>query len=72
MLLQDWIGVQVGVPIYISPLAVSLTLGAPIKFTFGDKFAIGGLDDLLNIRLTKFAPTFYQELQNATERATTR
>jgi hypothetical protein len=33
---------------------------------FGDKLAIGGLDDLLNIRIKRFAPTFYQELQNAT------
>ena len=66
VMLQDWVGVQVGVPLYISPLAVSLTIGAPIKFTFGDKFAIGGLDDLFNIRLDRFAPTFYQELQNAT------
>jgi len=66
VMLQDWIGVQVGVPLYISPFAVSLALGAPIKFTFGDKFAIGGLDDFLNIKLDRFAPTFYQELQNAT------
>jgi hypothetical protein len=65
VLLQNWIGVRVGVPIYIKPVAVSLALGAPIKFTFGDKFAIGGLDDLLNIRLKRFAPTFYQEAQNA-------
>lgn len=65
-LLQDWVGVRVGVPVYISPLAVSLALGAPIKFTFGDKVALGGLDDLLNIRLDRFAPSFYQELQNAT------
>lgn len=65
-MLQDWVGVRLGVPIYISPLAVSLTLGAPIKFAFGDRFALGGLDDLLNIRLDRFAPTFYQELQNAT------
>jgi len=66
VMLQDWVGVQVGVPVYISPLAISLALGAPIKFTFGDKFALGGLDDLLNIRIKRFAPTFYQELQNAT------
>jgi hypothetical protein len=65
-MLQSWIGVQVGVPLYISPLAVSLALGAPIKFTFGDRFAIGGFDDLLNIKLDRFAPTFYQEAQNAT------
>jgi hypothetical protein len=66
VMLQDWIGVQVGLPMYISPFAMSLTLGAPIKFAFGDKFAIGGLDDFLNIKLDRFAPTFYQELQNAT------
>jgi hypothetical protein len=66
VMLQDWIGIQVGVPMYVSPFAVSLALGAPIKFTFGDKFAIGGFDDFLNINLHHFAPTFYQELQNAT------
>ena len=65
VMLQDWIGIQAGIPVYISPLAISLALGAPIKFTFGDNFAIGGLDDLLNIRLNKFAPSFYNEQQNA-------
>jgi hypothetical protein len=65
VMLQDWVGVRFGVPIYISPLAVSIALGAPIKFRFGDKFALGGLDDFLNIRIKRFAPTFYQEFQNA-------
>jgi hypothetical protein len=66
VMLEDWVGVQAGLPLYISPLALSLAVGAPIKFRFGDRFAIGGLDDLLNIRLSRFAPTFYQEVQNAT------
>jgi hypothetical protein len=66
VMLQDWIGVQLGVPVYISPLAVSIAIGAPIKFRIGDKLAIGGLDDLLNIRVNKFAPSFYSEAQNAT------
>jgi len=65
VLLRDWIGVRVGVPVYIKPVAVSLTLGAPIKFTIGEKFAVGGLDDLLNIKLKRFAPSFYQEATNA-------
>jgi hypothetical protein len=65
VLLQNWLGVRVGVPFYVSPLAVSLQLGAPIKFTFGDKYALGGFDDLLNITLDRFAPSFYQELNNA-------
>jgi hypothetical protein len=70
-LIQDWVGVSVGVPLYINPFALSLTIGAPLKFTFADKFAIGGLDDLLNIKLDNFAPTFYQEVQNATNAVTT-
>ena len=64
-LVQPWLGVSLGVPVYISPLAVSIALGAPIKLSIGDKFAIGGLDDLLNIRVYKFAPSFYSEFQNA-------
>jgi hypothetical protein len=66
VLLQNWLAVRVGVPVYIDPVAVGLQLGAPMKFTFGDKFALGGLDDLLLIKLSKFAPTFYYEQENAT------
>jgi hypothetical protein len=65
ILLQNWLAIRVGVPVYISPVAFSLQLGAPIKFVFADKFAIGGLDDLLNIRLSKFAPSLYNEEENA-------
>jgi hypothetical protein len=65
VLLQNWLAVRVGVPVYVDPVAFGLQLGAPIKFTFGDKFALGGLDDLLNIKLSKFAPSFYQESENA-------
>ena len=65
VLLQNWVGVRLGVPVYVNPLAVSLSLGAPMKFVFTDKFAIGGLDDLLSIRIKRFVPSFYQEAQNA-------
>ncbi len=65
VLLANWIGVKVGVPVYVQPLAVALTIGVPLKFIFGDKFAIGGLDDLLSIRLNRFPPSFYQEAFNA-------
>jgi len=65
VLLQNWIGVKVGVPVYIQPVAVSLAIGVPLKFTFGDKWALGGMDDLINIKLKRFAPTFYQEVDNA-------
>jgi hypothetical protein len=64
-LLLNWVGVRLGIPFYLSPVAASLQIGAPLKFVFGDKFAIGGMDDLLNIKLAKFAPSFYYEYDNA-------
>jgi hypothetical protein len=70
VLLQDWVGIKVGVPIYIDPVAVSLQIGAPMKFIF-DRWAIGGLDDLLNIKLSEFAPQYQNELQNAALAAAT-
>lgn len=65
VLIKNWIGVRVGVPVYIKPVAFSLAIGVPIRFQLGDKFAVGGLDDFLNIKLSNFAPSFYQEVQNA-------
>lgn len=64
-LIQDWVGVQIGLPFYLSPFAMSLQLAAPMKFHLTDKFALGGLDDLLNITLDNFMPSFYQEAFNA-------
>lgn len=63
--IQKWLAVKVGVPVYLDPVAVSIAAGAPIKFHFGDKYAIGGLDDLINIKIKRFAPDFYQEYSNA-------
>jgi hypothetical protein len=72
VLLKDWIGVRAGIPIYIDrPVAVSLALGAPLRFVITDKLAIGGLDDVLNVALNpdRFAPTFEQEAVNASRSA---
>lgn len=70
VLLQNWIGVRVGVPVYIDPVAVGLQLGAPMKFVFLDnKLALGGMDDFLTFKIAKFAPTFYQEATNAANAA---
>jgi hypothetical protein len=66
VLLQDWIGVRVGVPVYIDPVAISIAVGVPMKFVFADgKLAIGGLDDLFAIRVKRFTPSFDQEADNA-------
>ena len=69
VLLQDWLAVKVGVPVYIDPVAVGLTLGAPMKFIFTDKLALGGMDELLTFKLHKFVPSFYQEAANAAHAA---
>jgi hypothetical protein len=65
VLVTNWAAVRVGVPVYLDPFALSLAVGAPMKFHIGDKVAIGGLDDLLNITIKEFAPSFYQETLNA-------
>lgn len=66
VMLKSFVGVRLGVPVYIDPLAVAVTLGAPMKFQFADgKYAIGMLDDLLSIRIKRFVPSFYQEYDNA-------
>ncbi|CAN5755560.1 hypothetical protein BH11MYX2_BH11MYX2_36040 [soil metagenome] len=65
VLVQNWLGIRIGVPVYVDPIAVGLTLGAPIKFTFFDKLSISGLEDVVNIKLAKFMPNFYYQSTNA-------
>lgn len=65
VLLQNWIGVRLGVPVYVQPVAVAVSLGAPIKFQLSDKVAIGGFDDVLDITIKRFSPSFYTEGDNA-------
>lgn len=72
--IREFIGVKLGVPVWIykpadtsdsSAPAVGLNIGVPLKFVFGEKFAIGGLDDLLSIKITQFAPSMEYEYLNA-------
>lgn len=68
VLLKNWVALRIGVPVYFDPFAISVRIDAPMKFRFGDKFAIGVLDDFLNIAIpagAEFAPDFYQESRNA-------
>jgi len=71
VLLDSWIGARLALPMYVSPFAMSVVLGAPMKFVLSDKVAIGGMDEVLTIRADKFAPSFYQELDNAIATSTT-
>lgn len=61
---QHYVGVTFGVPIYLDPVATAIAVGVPLHFRFGPKYAVGGLDDLLDIRVTKFVPSFYSEEEN--------
>jgi hypothetical protein len=66
VLMKEWIGLKIGVPVYIDPVAVALQLGAPMKFRFADgKLALGGLDDLLTIKIKEFPPSLTSEAMNA-------
>jgi hypothetical protein len=65
VLLTNWLAVRGGVPVYFDPLAVSFMAGAPMKFVLGDKLAVGGMEDVLNIRISKFPVSLYQDLYNA-------
>lgn len=67
-LITNWVGVKVGLPVYLDPFAMSVSLGAPMRFRLTDRLTVGGLDDLLNIALpvgAEFAPTYYHERTNA-------
>ena len=73
-LIKDFIGVKLGVPVWIykpaemtdsSAPAFGLNIGVPMKFRFGEKFALGAFDDLLSIKITQFAPSLEHEYLNA-------
>jgi hypothetical protein len=64
VLVMDWVAVQVGVPVYLDPVAVGLTLGAPMKFRLTKNFAVGGLHDLVDIKLKGFVPSLDNEGAN--------
>ncbi len=63
VLVTNWLGVKAGVPIYFDPIAVSFAAGAPMKFIF-NKFALGAFDDVINIKITEFAPRYEYEYYN--------
>ncbi len=64
-LIKDFVAAHVTVPVYVDPVAVAVTLGAPMKFRFAnDKFAIVALDDLLDIMIYNFIPSLTDESVN--------
>ncbi len=63
-LVQDWIGARLAVPMYMDPFSVGVTVGAPVKFTFADRFSVSGLGDLISFKAYNFLPTVRFERPN--------
>lgn len=65
-LATDWVAARLAVPMYVDPFAIGLVLGAPVKFRFGEQFAVVGFEDVLGIKLLgdQFLPSLRREQIN--------
>lgn len=68
-LVYDWLGAHVTLPFYVDPFAMGVTIGAPMKFRFGESepgkgWAIVALDDFLEIPIYEFMPSLTSERAN--------
>lgn len=55
--LTDWVAVQLTLPVLFDPFAMGVTLGAPLKFRFGDRFALFFGSDLISFKVKDFVPS---------------
>ncbi|MBK7534603.1 MAG: hypothetical protein IPI49_04350 [Myxococcales bacterium] len=62
--IRPWIAAAVSVPMYLEPFAASLTVGAPMKFQFAERFALVLAEDILDVRLDTFVPSLINEAAN--------
>ena len=65
-LVTDWVAPKIAIPMYVDPFTIGMTLGAPVKFRFGKKFAIIGFEDVVGFKFLskKFLPTLDSERAN--------
>lgn len=65
-LVADWIAPRLSIPMYVDPFAIGLVLGAPVKFRFGDRFALVGGEEIVGFKLLdgKFLPNLRSEKAN--------
>jgi hypothetical protein len=54
--ITDWAAAQLSLPVNVDPFAMGVTLGAPLKFRFGERFALLFGSDLITVRIVDFPP----------------
>jgi len=63
--IEKWVAAQIRVPINVDPVNAALTLGAPMKFRFGDKLALFVFEDFLTFKFNDFVPMTDDAVANA-------
>jgi hypothetical protein len=65
-LVTNWVAPKLAVPMYVDPFTIGVTLGAPMKFRFGEHLAIVGFEDVLGFKFLKkkFLPNLDSERDN--------
>lgn len=65
-LVTDWVAPRVAIPMYVDPFAIGMVVGAPMKFRFGDRFAIVGFEELVGWKFqgNRFVPSLTSERRN--------
>lgn len=64
--ITDWVAAQLSVPVLFDPFAMGITLGVPLKFRFGQRFALFFGGDLVSFRVKEFVPTYVNPRVNET------
>lgn len=60
----NFLAVRVTLPFYLSPFAMGATIGVPLKFHIGDRFAFGGGTDFISFKIHNFVPSLVDERMN--------
>jgi hypothetical protein len=63
--ITDWAAAQLSIPVLLDPFAMGFTLGAPLKFRFGDRLALFFGSDLFSYRIKDFVPSVVDPRVNA-------
>lgn len=62
--ITDWVAAQLSVPMLFDPFAMGVTLGAPLKFTFVQRFSLVFGADLVSFRIKEFVPSYVDPRQD--------